>query len=150
MDHIILKQVKNASNNLLYNAYTFFTCNQLRSNLCSDPRKVKQLLRLRYNMLLTNVFAFFIVYSANVEKFILSNFVPQIREKIKQLLRLWPVSGCLLKKCITQAKHSIYHIICTASLRFGEKCSATNKHHPPCLSNALFAISLLKLYRYFK
>ena len=55
----------------------------------SDPRKVKQLQKLRYHM-----------FSGKCTKIHVSSFEPRIREKIKQLLKLRSVSECLQKSVV--------------------------------------------------
>ena len=82
----------------------FYTSNQYISNLCSEAEKIKQLLRLRYHLLLKKciVFPFFHCFLGKCTQMhgILSNFEPKIRKKFKQLLRLRRVSGCLYKKSV--------------------------------------------------
>ena len=81
----------------------FFISN--RFNLGSDPRKVKQFLRLRYNLLLSIVFTLFhwFIGRWNHMYAILSYFEPNIRKKISNW---W--SWCLSHvACRKNVNHSI-------------------------------------------
>ena len=95
--------------------YTFFCSNHFTSNLWSNPRKIKQLLRLRYHQLIKNVLVeqFSTVFWQMYD--ILSNFESKIREKLKQHLRL---SACRLiffrkSRMVLTNRENVYILVYT-------------------------------------